>query len=85
MNVTLRLKHATKFNTTSFSAQKVTYVFSDAHTYGQPSWTWANDYSSATANFICTDGRCKHNEIVEATVTSGFEENEFSEIIKITV
>ncbi|MBQ3330215.1 MAG: starch-binding protein [Ruminococcus sp.] len=25
-----------------------------AHTYGQPAWSWANDYSSATATFTCS-------------------------------
>ena len=69
MNVTLRLKHATKFNTTSFSAQKVTYDFTDAHTYGDPTWQWADDHSSAKAKFTCTDSRCKHTETVDASVT----------------
>jgi len=68
MNVTMRLKHATKFNTTSFSAQKVTYDFTDAHTYGDPTWQWADDHSSAKAKFTCTDLRCKHTETVNATV-----------------
>ena len=70
MNVTLRLKHATKFNTTSFSAQKVTYDFTDAHTYGDPTWQWADDHSSAKAKFTCTDSRCKHTETVDASVTA---------------
>lgn len=26
------------------------------HTYGDPVWTWADDYSSATAKISCTDG-----------------------------
>ena len=26
------------------------------HTYGEPTWTWADDYSSATATFTCTAG-----------------------------
>ena len=69
MNVTMRLKHATKFNTTSFSAQKVTYDFTDAHTYGDPTWQWADDHSSAKAKFTCTDSRCKHTETVDASVT----------------
>ncbi len=68
MNVTLRLKHATKFNTASFSAQSVTYDFTDAHTYGDPTWQWADDHSSAKAKFTCTDSRCKHTETVDATV-----------------
>ena len=26
------------------------------HAYGEPNWTWADDYSSATATFTCTEG-----------------------------
>lgn len=49
--------------------KSVTYDFTDAHIYGDPSWSWANDYSSAKATFTCTDERCKHKETVDATVT----------------
>lgn len=70
MNVTARTKHATTFSSTSFNAQSVDYIFTDAHTYGKPSWTWADDCSTATLKFTCTDSRCKHEEAVEATVTS---------------
>ena len=38
------------------------------HAYGTPDWTWAEDYSAATATFVCTV--CQHQEIVNATVTS---------------
>ncbi len=38
------------------------------HTYGEPVWTWAEDYSKATAEFTCSV--CDHKETVEATVTS---------------
>ena len=68
MNVTLRMPHATTFSNTGFSAQKMNYVFTDDHTYGQPKWTWADDHSAATATFTCTDSRCKHTETVDATV-----------------
>ena len=50
----------------SFSASSSTtnavYIFekvSDTpheHTYGQPEWSWANGYTSATATFTCTAG-----------------------------
>ena len=69
MNVTLRLKHATTFSKTTFGAQKVTYQFTDAHSYGDPKWTWTDDYSSASATFTCTDSRCKHQETPDVTVT----------------
>ncbi len=67
---TLRIKHGTKFSSTSFSARSVDYVFTDDHTYGEPVWTWADDYSTATAKFTCADSRCHHEETVNATITS---------------
>lgn len=68
MNVTLHLKHATKFSR-STGAQSLTYDFTDAHIYSAPTWNWAADHSSATATFTCTDARCKHTETVDASVT----------------
>ncbi|MBQ3463728.1 MAG: hypothetical protein IJH36_11620, partial [Clostridia bacterium] len=70
MNVTARIRHATTFNKSNFSQQSINYVFTDAHTYGSPVWTWADDYSSATAKFTCTDSRCKHEKTVNATVST---------------
>ena len=70
-NVVLRLKHSTHLNKTTLNnlgAQSVNYIFTDAHTYGDPEWEWADDYSSAKATFTCTDSRCKHIEKVNATV-----------------
>ncbi len=37
------------------------------HTYGDPVFTWASDYSSATAAFVCTQG--DDTQTVNATVT----------------
>ena len=68
-NVTFTLKHATTVSDTE-DTKSVKYVFTDAHIYGQPVWSWADDYSSATAAFTCTDSRCKHEETVDATVTT---------------
>lgn len=71
-NVTLRLKHSTHLNKTTLNnlgAQSVNYIFTDAHTYGDTEWEWADDYSSAKAAFTCTDSRCKHTEKVDAEVT----------------
>ena len=70
MNVTARIKHATGFDRSSFSQKSMTYSFTDAHTYGEPKWTWADDHRSATAKFTCADSRCKHEEIINAAVTS---------------
>lgn len=69
MTVTARIKHATKFSKSSFMQKSISYIFTDAHTCGEPVWTWADDYSSATAKFTCTDSRCKHEETVNASVT----------------
>ena len=41
-----------------------------AHTYGTPDWTWADDYSSATATFTCSV--CNHKETVNASVASEY-------------
>ena len=73
MNVTARVKHATKFSKGGFSQQSINYIFTDAHTYGEPEWIWSDDLSSATAEFTCSDNRCKHSETVDAAVTSAIE------------
>ena len=69
MNVTARIRHATTFSSNSFSQRDIDYIFTDAHPYGDPTWTWSADNSAATATFTCTDSRCRHQETVEATVT----------------
>ena len=70
MNVTARIRHATTFNKSNFSQQSINYVFTDDHTYGEPEWTWADDFSTATAKFTCTDSRCKDEKTVNATVST---------------
>ena len=71
MTVTARIRHATKLSSGSFMQKSISYILTDdAHTYGQPKWTWSDDHGTATAKFTCTDSRCKHEENVEATVTS---------------
>ena len=70
MNVAARVKHATKFNSNRLGEQSITYIFTDAHTYGVPIWTWSDDLTFATATFTCTDSRCRHQETVDATITS---------------
>ena len=37
------------------------------HTYGDPSWTWSDDCTAASAAFTCTV--CQHQESVDAVVT----------------
>ena len=73
-NITACIKHATTLSSDG-KASSIEYIFTDAHTYGEPSWTWADDYSSATATFTCADSRCKHEETVSATVTSAESED----------
>lgn len=43
------------------------------HTYGTPVWTWASDYSSATAQFTCSV--CSDKQTVNAVITSNTENN----------
>ena len=76
MNVTLRLKHATKLIDVNLNAQSITYIFTDTHIYGDnpsPAWTWESDNSGAAATFTCTDSRCRHEEPVQANITSATE------------
>ncbi len=48
--------------------ETVTYYSGHAHTYGRPTWAWADDYKSATATFTC---KAKDDtQTVDATVTS---------------
>ena len=39
------------------------------HPWGEPTWTWAEDYSSATATFVC-ENDASHTKTVNATITS---------------
>lgn len=53
----------------------ITVTTQETHTctYGDPVWTWADDYSTATATFTCTG--CGAAETIEATVTSETTDN----------
>ncbi|GEM_PF-2766113 len=44
------------------------YSVIEPHTYGEPVWSWADDCTSATATFTCTDASCRYAETVNATV-----------------
>ena len=70
MNVTIHLTHSAWItNESSGSVQKIIYdITDDQHTYGEPVWSWADDCSSATATFTCTDSRCKHAQTVDAAI-----------------
>ena len=74
-NVTFNLKHATRVNIRGTNSgnkpNSVTYNFTDAHVYGEPTWSWADDCSAAIATFTCTDSRCNHQETVNASIVKG--------------
>ena len=38
------------------------------HSYGEPTWTWSKDNTSATATFECAN--CKDIQVVDATITT---------------
>ena len=42
------------------------YIATQAHEYGNPIWSWAENHSSATATFTCE--KCGHKETVDAAV-----------------
>ncbi len=44
-------------------------VSGTGHDWGEPTWEWAEDYSSATAAFVCKNDE-SHTETVNATITS---------------
>ena len=43
-------------------------IMGSGHAWGEPNWTWAEDYSSATASFVC-ENNDSHTEELDATVT----------------
>ena len=52
------------------------YIATQAHEYGNPVWSWAENHSSATATFTCE--KCGHKETVNATVTSEASHNKIT-------
>lgn len=44
------------------------------HSYGEPAWTWADDFSTATATFTCST--CGDVQTVNATVTAAYNAND---------
>ena len=53
---------------TPYSTSKSVTVAATGHSYGEPEWTWADDYSTATATFTCSV--CGAERPVGANVTS---------------
>ena len=73
MNVTAHMKHSALFSHSDLQQKSLIYDFTDAHTYGSPSWNWQDDCKAADAVFTCTDNRCKHQETVHAQITTNDE------------
>ncbi|MBR4422267.1 MAG: S-layer homology domain-containing protein [Erysipelotrichaceae bacterium] len=50
----------------TYTDEQVEVLKAEGHSYGEPEWTWADDYSTATAVFTCSV--CDHTEtiVVEA-------------------
>ncbi|GEM_PF-3037993 len=61
-------KAVVKFKGTNYEDTKSVNGQPVPHTYGKPVWTWATDYSTATAVISCK--KCSHSETVTATITS---------------
>ena len=69
---TIHLKHATMFDDTSFINDMITLDFTDAHIPGEPQWTWADDYGSASVTVPCANAACDHSETASAVVSDKF-------------
>lgn len=54
-------------NASDSAAVSITWKEEHEHTYGEPEWDWAADYSSATAKFTCSV--CDNVQTVNATAT----------------
>nr|MCR5067852.1 hypothetical protein [Erysipelotrichaceae bacterium] len=50
------------------SEQTVTTVKGSGHKWGEPNWTWNEDFSAATAEFVCKNDE-SHTETREASIT----------------
>ena len=59
------------FNETTYTDTQEVVLPASGHSYGEPVWAWAEDYSAATATFSC---ECGDAQTVAATVDS--ERNE---------
>ncbi|MCD7839817.1 MAG: Ig-like domain-containing protein [Erysipelotrichaceae bacterium] len=56
------------FNGTEYTDTKTVTIKAIGHTYGEPTFTWSEDYSTASAAFTCAT--CGDTQSVDATVTS---------------
>ncbi len=64
---------AVTFQEKDYTAEKIVYGEKGPHAYGEPTWNWADDYSSAAATFVCdvcdetVEG---HTTVLDGVVTS---------------
>lgn len=77
MNITVYMKHSAQLVGNSTWYQTLTCIFNDEHLYSTPEWTWADDFSSASATLTCSDARCAHKETVNAEITKEETKDEF--------
>ena len=57
-----------EFNGKTYTDTKDKEIPAIGHDWGEPEWTWAKDYSAATAKFVCKNDET-HVETVNAVVT----------------
>lgn len=57
-----------EFNGQTYTDTKEVTTPATDHTYGEPVFTWSEDYSSCTADVICSG--CQHSETYDCQVTS---------------
>ena len=69
---------AVEFEGEIYTDDQEVIIPATGHSFGAPEWTWAEDYSSATATFACT--KCDHEEVVEAEIESQISEPSCTEI-----
>ena len=76
-DVTIRMKHSATITKDyiGWLEQSEEYIFTDAHTYGEPVWDWDEDYIGATVTRTCTHPNCKHTESVIATFVDTEDED----------
>lgn len=66
VNAVLHLGHGTTFSNMDFRATSITYDFTDTHIYGDPTWTWDDDYRYLTETLTCIHPGCGNRETVQS-------------------
>ncbi|MBR1939080.1 MAG: DUF1566 domain-containing protein [Spirochaetales bacterium] len=66
---TIKYTANVKLDEKTYTDIKTVEVSALGHKYGDPAWTWAEDYSSATATFTCSNDNT-HVKIIDAAITA---------------